>query len=174
MKSFAIKYGFISGGISVVLMFLTFVVLQGPWLFENGVFVGYGGMVLSFAVIYVGVRSYREQVGQGTVSFGKAFQVGLLITLISSCCYALAWLCINHFLYPNFWDDYLQHSMERLRQSGATEAALQENMKTMEEYKSMTANPLVNALFAFIEPLPVGFIVALISAAILRKNAAKP
>lgn len=174
MKSYVIKYGFISGGISVVLMFLTFVVLRGPWLFENGVIVGYAGMVLSFAVIFVGVRSYREQVGQGTVSFGKAFQVGLLITLISSCCYALAWLCINHFFYPNFADDYLQHSMERLRQSGATEAVLQENMKTMEEYKSMIANPLVNALFAFIEPLPVGFIVALISAAILRKNAEKP
>lgn len=170
MKPYVVKYGFLSGGISVVLMFLTFVVFRGPWLFENGVFVGYAGMVLSFAVIFVGVRSYREQVGEGRISFGKAFQVGLLITLISSACYALAWLCINHFLYPNFWDDYLQHSMERLRQSGATEAALQENMKTMEEYKSMTANPFFNVLFAFIEPLPVGFLVTLISAGVLRRK----
>ena len=174
MKSFVVKFGFISGGISAALMFLTFVVLRGPWLFENGAYVGYAGMVLSFAVIYVGVRQYREQVGQGSVSFGKALQAGLLMALISCCCYAVTWLFINHFLYPNFADDYLQHEMNRLRQSGAAEAVLQQKMKSMEEYKSMTANPLVNALITFAEPLPVGFIVALLSAAILRKKAAKP
>lgn len=174
MKSFVIKFGFISGGISVALMFLTFVLLRGPWLFENGLFVGYAGMVLSFAVIYIGVRSYREKVGKGSLSFGKALQAGLLMALISCCCYALAWVCINHFLYPNFADDYLQHEMNSLRQSGATEAALQEKLKTMEEYKSMTANPFVNALLTFTEPLPVGFIVALLSAAILRKKPTKP
>lgn len=174
MKSFVVKFGLISGAISVALMFLTFVLLRGPWLFENGYLVGYAGMVLSFSVIFVGVRSYRDQVGLGSVSFGKAFQVGLLMALISSCCYALAWLVISHFFYPNFWDDYIQHQMNSLRQSGATEAVLQEKMKMMEEYKSMAANPVINALMTFVEPLPVGFIVALISAAILRKKATKP
>jgi hypothetical protein len=173
MKSFVVKFGFISGGISAVLMFLTFVLLRGPWLFENGALVGYAGMVLSFAVIFVGVRSYREQVSQGSVSFGKALQAGLLMALISCCCYTIVWLCINHFLYPNFADDYIQHEMNHLRQSGAAEAVLQQKMKMMEEYKSMTANPLMNALITFTEPLPVGFIVALISAVILRKKAAK-
>ncbi|MGB2866903.1 MAG: DUF4199 domain-containing protein [Bacteroidota bacterium] len=174
MKSFVFKFGFISGAISAALMFLTFVLLRGPWLFENGQFVGYGGMVLSFAIIFVGVRSYREQTGEGSVSFGKAFQVGLLMALISCCCYTVAWLFINHFLYPNFADDYTQHEMNRLRQSGAAEAVLQQKMKMMEEYKSLTANPFMNALITFTEPLPVGFIVALISAAILRKKPAKP
>jgi hypothetical protein len=174
MKSFVVKFGLISGAISVALMFLTFVLLQGPWLFENGVYVGYAGMVLSFSVIFLGVRSYREQVGQGSVSFGKAFQAALLMALISSCCYALAWLVISHFFYPDFWDHYIQHEMNSLRQSGAAETVLQEKMKKMEEYKSMTANPILNALFAFVEPLPVGFIVALISAAILRRKAANP
>jgi hypothetical protein len=173
MKSFVVKFGFISGGISAALMFLTFVILRGPWLFENGAFVGYAGMVLSFAVIYVGVRAYREQVGQGSISFGKALQAGLLMALISCCCYALVWLCINHFLWPNFADDYLAHEMNSLRHSGATEAVMQQKIKAMEEYKSMTANPAVNALLAFTEPLPVGFIVALISAAILRKKQVK-
>ena len=179
MKSFVVKFGFISGGISVVLMFLTFVVLRGPWLFENGgsyslsLLVGYAGMVLSFSVIFIGVRSYREQVAQGSVSFGKALQAGLLMALISSCCYTLAWLCISHFLYPNFADDYMQHEMNHLRQTGATEVVLQQKMKMLEEYKSMAANPVMNALMTFVEPLPVGFIVALISAAILRKKAAK-
>jgi hypothetical protein len=173
MKSFVVKFGFISGGISAALLFLTFVLLRGPWLFENGAFVGYAGMVLSFSVIFIGVRSYREQVGKGSVSFGKALQAGLLMALISSCCYTVVWLCINHFLWPNFADDYLQHEMNHLRQSGVAEVVLQQKMKAMEEYKSMTANPLVNALITFTEPLPVGFIVALLSAAFLRKKAAK-
>ena len=171
MKSFVVKFGFISGGISVALMFLTFVLLRGPWLFEQGAYVGYAGMVLSFAVIFVGVRSYREQIGQGSLSFGKALQAGLLMALISSCCYALAWVCINHFLYPNFADDYMQFEMNHLRQSGAAAAVVQQKMKALEEYKSMTANPAVNALITFTEPLPVGFLMALLSAAILRKKA---
>jgi hypothetical protein len=170
MKSFVVKYGFISGGISALFMFLTFVLLRGPWLFDSGAVVGYAGMVLSFAVIFLGVRSYREQVGQGTISFGKAFQAGLLMALISCCCYAVVWLCINHFLWPTFADDYLQHEMNRLRQSGAAEAVLQQKMKMMEEYKSMAANPFLNALITFVEPLPVGFIVALFTAAVLRKK----
>ena len=174
MKSFVIKFGFISGGISVALMFLTFVLLRGPWLFESGYFVGYAGMVLSFAVIFVGVRQYREQIGQGSVSFGKALQAGLLMALISSLCYTVAWLFINHFFYPNFADDYLQFEMNRLRQSGAAEAVMQQKMKMLEEYKSMSANPLMNALLTFTEPLPVGIVVALISAAVLRKKIAKP
>jgi len=131
-------------------------------------------MVLSFAVIFIGVRSYREQVAQGSLSFGKALQAGLLMALISSCCYTLAWLCINHFFYPNFADDYMAHEMNRLRLSGAAEAVMQQKMKMLEEYKSMTANPLVNALITFTEPLPVGFVVALVSAAVLRKKAANP
>lgn len=174
MKSFVLKFGFISGGISAGLMILTFALLKGPWLIENGLYVGYAGMVLAFAVIFIGVRAYRERAGQGTVSFGKALQAGLLMALISSCCYTIMWLCINHFFYPNFADDYIQHEMTRLRQSGAGEALMQQKMKSLEEYKSMTANPLVNALFTFTEPLPVGFIVALISAAVLRKKGAKP
>ena len=174
MKSFVVKFGFISGGISAALMFLTFVLLRGPWLFENGQLVGYAGMVLSFAVIFVGVRSYREQAGQGSVSFGKAFQAGLLMALIASCCYTLMWLCINHFLYPNFADDYMAHEMSHLRQSGVAEAVMQQKMKALEEYKSMAANPFVNALMTFTEPLPVGFVVALLSAADLRKKGVKP
>ena len=156
MKSFVIRFGLISGAISAALMFLTWVLLRGPWLFENGYFVGYAGMVLSLSVMFIGVRSYRDHVGQGSVSFGKAFQAGLLMALISGCCYAIAWVIISHFFYPNFWDHYIEHEMNSLRQSGAAEAVLQEKMKKLEEYKSMTANPLVNGLFAFVEPLPVG------------------
>jgi hypothetical protein len=64
--------------------------------------------------------------------------------------------------------------MARLRQSGAAEAVLQQKLKMLEEYKSLTANPLLNVLITFTEPLPVGFVVALFSAAVLRKKAAKP
>ncbi len=173
MKSFVVKYGFISGAISAALMFLTFVVLRGPWLFENGAYVGYAGMVLSFAVIFIGVRSYREAVGQGSITFGKALQAGLLMALISCCCYAIMWLFINHFLYPNFADDYMAHEMNHLDQIGAADAVIQQKMKAMEEYKSMTANPLVNFLITLTEPIPVGFIVALLSAAVLRKKPVK-
>ena len=96
------------------------------------------------------------------------------MALISSCCYTISWLIISHFFYPNFADDYLQFEMTRLRQSGAAEAVMQQKLKMLEDYKTMSANPLMNALLTFTEPIPVGIVVALISAAVLRKKTVKP
>ena len=51
--------------------------------------IGYTTMVLSFMLVFFGIRSYRENVGEGTIAFGRAFAVGILITLISSVLYVV-------------------------------------------------------------------------------------
>jgi hypothetical protein len=86
MKKTVLTYGFISGGVAAALMLATrpFVdSLHG----RKGEIVGYTGIVLSALLVFFGVRSYRENVGEGRISFGRAFAVGILITLISCVCY---------------------------------------------------------------------------------------
>lgn len=71
-------------------------------------------------------------------------------------------------LVPDFMDKYAASALEHARASGATEQALQETARQMKDLKAMLDQPLMNALMAFIDPFPVGVIVALVSAAVLR------
>ena len=61
-----------------------------------------------------------------------------------------------------------------MRASGATEAAIQ--AKTVELEKAAVAydNPLVNVAETFMEPFPVGLLITLISAAVLRRKGQGP
>jgi hypothetical protein len=59
--------------------------------FDNSLIIGYTSMVLAFLMIFAGIKSYRDNVADGTVSFGRALVIGLLITLVASACYVATW-----------------------------------------------------------------------------------
>jgi len=174
MKKVVIVFGLISGAISSALMFLTLPLMtSGAVNFGNGYIVGYTAIVLSFLLVFFGIRSYRENSG-GTITFGRAFSVGILITLISCVFYVASWEIIYYKLMPDFADKYSAHTIDAMRQKGAPEAAIAVKKKELEKMWAMLDNPLINAAMTFIEPFPVGLIVTLVSAAILRKRTPLP
>ena len=138
--------------------------------FEYGQLFGYTAIVLSFLLVFFGVRSYRENVGGGVMTFGRGFTVGLLITLMSCAGYVLTWQVIYFKLSPGFMDKYQAYAIERARASGASERKLQETARQMESFKKLYDKPLFNAAVTFLEPFPIGLVVTLISAAVLRKR----
>ena len=168
MKKTILRYGLLSGALAAVLMTLTAINPD----FENGAYYGYAGILLSMLFVYFGVRSYREQVNGGVLSFGKGFQVGLLIAIVSCLCYVIAWMFVSEMFMPDFMEKYVQHSLTKMQQSGASAVELEKYTADMAEFKEMYKNPLVKFGMTFIEPFPVGFLVALISAVLLRKQAA--
>jgi hypothetical protein len=109
-------------------------------------------------------------VAGGAVSFGRALAVGLWITLISCAFYVGTWELIYYKLAPGFLDKYTAHVMEKERAEGATPDQLQATAQRMEAFKTLYQNPLVNIAFTFLEPFPVGFLVSLISAGVLRRR----
>lgn len=171
MKKVVIVFGLISGLISSAMMFLTLPLINnGTINFDNGLVVGYTAIVLSFLLVFFGIRSYRENAG-GTISFGRAFSVGILITLISCVFYVASWEIIYFSkMMPDHLDKYAAHAIAAMRTKGATDAAIAAKKVEMEKMKAMLENPLMNAAMTFIEPFPVGLIVTLVSAAILRKR----
>jgi hypothetical protein len=174
MKKVVIVFGLISGAISSALMFLTLpLMISGAVNFENGYIVGYTAIVLSFLLVFFGIRSYRENSG-GTITFGRGFSVGILITLISCVFYVASWEIIYYKLMPDFGDKYTAHAIDAMRQKGAPEAAIAVKKKELEKMWAMLDNPLINAAMTFIEPFPVGLLVTLVSAAILRKRTPAP
>lgn len=169
MKKTVLIFGLISGAVAALLMFSTmpFVYRIG---FDKGLILGYTNIVVSLLLVPFGIRSYRENVGGGTITFGRAFAVGILITIISCICYVVAWEIIYFNFLPDFADKYTAYMVEKAKASGASQQAIEATMQEMKNMKAMLDNPLIHAAMTFIEPFPVGLIITTISAAILRKK----
>jgi Protein of unknown function (DUF4199) len=169
MKKTVLTFGLIGGAVMAAMMFATlpFVDKIG---FDKGVIVGYTTMILAFMLVFFGIRSYRENVGQGHITFGRAFAVGILITLITCVCYVVAWEILYFKFMPDFVDKYAGHVIEKARASGASQQAIDAKVQQMKSFKAMYNNPFINAAMTFTEPFPIGLIVTLISAVILRKK----
>lgn len=170
MQKTVLRYGLYSGALAAILMVFTSVFYSSNMDFENGQYIGYAGILLSMLFVFIGVRAYREENG-GTLSFGKGFQVGLFIVLISCLCYVIAWMVVYETILPDFVEKYEAYMLDKMRNSGATESAIQQQTTEMQAFKEMYSNPLVRFGLTFLEPFPVGFLVAIVSAFILRRKA---
>jgi hypothetical protein len=169
MKKTILTFGLISGAISSLTM-IAIVAFGDRVGFDRGAVIGYTSIVLSFLMVFFGIRSYRDNVGNGQITFLKGFAVGISITLISCICYVVTWEIIYYNFLPDFWDKYGAHLVEKLRAKGASPAAQQAKLQEVAKYKEMYKNPLLNAALTFIDPFPIGLVMTLISAAILRRN----
>lgn len=172
MKRTVLTFGLISGAVMSLLMLAT-LPFQDAIGFDYGALVGYTGMVLAFLLIYFGVRSYRDKQGGGAVSFGRAFVLGALIAVVSSVCYVATWEVIYFGLAPDFMQKYEAHALKKARAAGESEAAIERKRVEMAEFAKMYQNPLINAAITFVEPLPVGLLIATVSAAALRRRSVR-
>ena len=109
MKKTVIVNGLIAGLISSSL-FIALMLLgrAGDLDFKNGMVYGFSLMILAFSFIFVGTKSVRDQNG-GAISFGKAFLVGLYISLIASTVYVLVWMIDLNLFIPDFAEKYGAH-----------------------------------------------------------------
>jgi Protein of unknown function (DUF4199) len=171
MKKTVVTFGVISGVVSSLMMLGT-VPFMHQIGFDHGLVIGYTAIVLSFLLVFFGIRSYREQSG-GTITFGRAFTVGILITLISCVFYIATWQLIYFKLQPDFMDKWGAYAVEKVRAEGGTPEKIDATRRQIESFKQAYDNPLTNAAYTFIEPFPVGLLVTLISARVLRRPAAK-
>lgn len=171
MKKIVLRFGLLSG---LILVAMTAVMMplcmNGTIDFDDGEIIGYSSMILSFLLVFFGVKSYRDNVAAGSIGFGKAFQVGILITLITCAMYVIAWEITYFNFLPDFLDKYSAHALEKMRAAGESEAAIREKTAQMAEMAKYYANPIFNSLITFMEVFPVGLIVTLVSAAILRRR----
>ena len=171
MKRTVLKFGLISGAISALMMAVTMPFMDTIG-FDKAEIIGYTTIVLSFLMVFAGIRSFRDNEGKGAISFGRAFGVGLLITLVSCTCYVAMWeiLYFNVGSMRQFMDKYAVYMVDRAKASGATAETIEKQVQEIAKYKQLYENPLFNAAITFLEPFPIGLIVSLISAGTLRKK----
>jgi Protein of unknown function (DUF4199) len=171
MQRIVLRFGLASGAILVAMSAVMLpLCMRGVIDFDHSEILGYSAMVLSFLLVFAGIKSYRDDVAAGTISFGKAFGVGLLITLITCAMYVIAWEIVYFNFFPDFLDQYNAHVLAKMHAAGESEAAIREATAKMAEMAKLYTNPLFNSAITFMEVFPVGLIVTLVSAAILRRK----
>ena len=173
MRKTVLTFGLIAGAVLSVMMLLTVPFLDRIG-FDKGEIIGYTTMVLAFLMVYFGIRSYRDNVAGGTVKFGRAFVVGLMITLVASACYVATWQLIYYKVAPDFTDKYVAYAVEKAKKSGASETQIAAQKKEMSEMMNLYKNPLINIGATFLEPLPVGLLFTLVSAFALSRKRREP
>ena len=169
MKRVVLVFGLLSAALSAAMMCAT-VPFMHKIGYDKGLVVGYTAIVISLLFVYFGIRSYRDNIGAGRISFGRAFSVGILISLISCVGYVAMWELLYFNFLPGFMDNWTTYAMDTLRASGATEASLAAKAAEMAEVKKIMDSPIMGPLMVFIEPFPVGVLVTLISSLVLRKK----
>jgi len=170
MKKIVWTFGLISGAVMAAFMLATL-----PFVGDHGTadaIVGYAGMVAAFLLVFFGVRSYRDNVLGGTIGFGRAFGVGILIAAIASVCYVATWEVIYYKFMPDFYAKYGQSVVERARKDGRSEAEVAKVRADMDTMVKRVENPLFVTVMTFAEPFPVGLVIALVSAGVLRRKRA--
>jgi hypothetical protein len=167
MKKNVFAFGIIAGLIISTIMVVSVGVCYAKGSFSGAEVVGYAGMLVAFSFIFVGVKNYRDKFNGGVISFGRALVVGLYITLIASLIYVVVWVIDYYVFVPDFMERYSDYMVKEAGKKGEDVEAAAEQASM---YKEMYRNPLLVVLFTFAEIFPVGLLVSLVSAGILRKK----
>jgi hypothetical protein len=169
MKKTVLTFGLISGLIITVFMGGS-LLLADKIGSGHSMALGYTIMVASFLLIYFGIRSYRDNDLAGQISFGRAFTCGILITLITTICYVVMWEVLYFNFMPHFMDGYFAAQIHKVQSSGLDLATIATQVAAIQRSAQLYQNPFVNMAYTFIEPFPVGLVITLVSAAILRRK----
>lgn len=171
MRRVVLVFGLIAGAIMAAMTLLA-TVFREQIGFDRSALVGYTSMVLAFLMVYFGIRQYREQLG-GSIGFGRACGAGLLIVAVATVCYVATWEIVYKQLMPDFTTRYSSYVVQKTKASGASPAEVAKVQKQMDDFAAMYKNPVARLSLTFLEPLPVGVLMTLIAAGILRRKTAR-
>ena len=170
MKKTVFVFGLIAGLIVTAMMIYSTIMLYRDNNFKGSMLLGYAAMIVAFSFIFVGIKNFRDKYNHGVISFGKAFKTGLYITLIASTMYVIVWLIDYYVFIPDFMEKYAACVMNDAKSSGASQTVLDQKAAEMAKYAEMYKNPLFVILLTYAEIFPIGLVIALISALLLKRK----
>jgi hypothetical protein len=172
MTKIVLIFGLISGAVAAGLMWIMLAAMKGGAV-DHGLLLGYASMVISLSLVFFGVKSFRDNNG-GRITFLKGLQVGILISLICALCYAVSWEAYYRTSGSDFMAQYSAQYIEKMKKDGASDAEIAKTEKEMADMGEMYKNVFVRFGMTLMEIVPVGVIVTLVSAGLLRKRELLP
>jgi len=171
MRKIILVFGSIAGAIVGGMLLITVPLYEkGILKIGNGEWLGFTTMIIGLSLIFFGVKSYRDGELDGVITFGKGLKVGVLIAVLASLIYAVSWEIAYNTMSGDFKKQYNDARVETLKSQGISEVKLQEEMKRMEENAMHYKNPFIRFGITLMEIFPVGMLIALLSAALLKRK----
>ncbi len=163
-----LTYGAVSGAIAGGLMSFVVLNFHDQSFGAGGMAIGYLTMLVALSLIFLAIKRHRDADLGGVIRFWRAFAIGLGVSFVASVIYALAWEATLAATGMDFAQAYAQAVIEKQKAAGVGPEALAKLTAEMARFQSMYANPVYRLPMTFVEIFPVGVLVSLISAALLR------
>ncbi|MGO4700643.1 DUF4199 domain-containing protein [Dyella sp. 2RAB6] len=165
-----LKYGVIAGLVVGGFELATFVLFSGMPPLKYGMVVGYTTMLIALSAVFVGIKRHRDVDRGGVIGFWPALGVGLGISFIAGIFYVAAWEAVQSMMHMDFASSYANAIIASQKAKGASDEALAKLTTEMEAFKVQYANPLFRLPMTFVEIFPIGVLVSLVSAGLLRNS----
>ena len=162
-----LSFGVAAGLLAGVPLFAIVVLYKGPPP-DYGMLIGYLIMLAALSLVFVAVKRRRDDELGGAIRFWPAFALGLAISLVAGVVYAAAWEVTLAVSKLDFGTEWARIMMEQQKVKGVSEAELARVAAKMDEFKAMYAKPPYRFAMTLAEILPVGLLVSLVSAGLLR------
>ncbi len=163
---YTLTYGGIAGAIAISVITTT-IALDLP-SHATSMVVGYLVMLTALSLIFVGVKRYRDIECGGIIRFGRAFTLGLGMAVVAGLIYAIGWEVYVGISGHDYMAEYTASVLDGMRAEGAAPEAIAARAAEMRDFSESFRNPLFRMPLIFIEIFPVGLLVALVTAALLR------
>jgi hypothetical protein len=172
MRRIVLINGLLASVMACLWLALSFVVATDK-IMDLGMFLGFSTMILAFVFVFIAIVQYRNNVNGGVITFSKAFQIGFLVTLMASTCYVVVWLINFQYFSPDFMFKYTEATLNKMRLNGASAAELAKTAKQMAEDAYVYNNSIwVRIGYTYLEILPLGTVITLIAALVLKRKQA--
>jgi hypothetical protein len=165
-----LKYGIIAGLLVGVPLFTMTVTGGDHPTAPYSMLIGYSIMLIALSAVFLGIKQHRDSALGGVISFWSAFGLGLAISFVAGIFYVLAWESALAVTHMDFAGGYAKAIIAQQQAKGVSGAALAKLTADMEQFKAQYANPLYRLIMTFAEIFPVGVLVSLVSAALLRNS----
>ena len=127
-------------------------------------------MLLGMSAVFIGVKQHRDRHNGGVIKFLPALGVGLGIALFASLAYVLVWEAYLAATDYAFMDQYIAATLEARRAEGLSGQAYRDLETQMREMAVAYQSPLFRLPMTFVEIFPVGLLVSIVSAVLLRNS----
>lgn len=170
MLRISLIFGIVAGVLVVIPMLAGSLLAPPEAMMEGGHLLGYSVMLVALSLIFLGVKRYRDRALGGVITFWRALVVGLGISVVAGVVYVAGWELTLALTDYQFMETYTRIMIDAERAKGVTGAELEAFVARMTEMAEMYRNPLFRMPVTFVEIFPVGLLISLISAALLRNS----
>ena len=178
MRKVVITFGLIAGAIMILAIFVSGTLIEREILPIAWIEVtGYTTMLIALSMVFFGIKSYRDKHSNGSITFWKGVQIGVLISLIGSVMYFAGgelYNAVNPNFFPKVMQRFSEHQITNMKAKGASDDEIIKKNEEMAQVLVMFKNPLIRFAVFVMEMFPVGIVVTLVSAGLLRKREMLP